>query len=90
MLSQALLGPLVDVLTLIENLGGLEWEGGASVNPCEASSSERTGVSLSSLRGGWVGEDGRKKERRSSQYYPRCAREPLVSWIGHLGKSQVR
>ena len=20
----------------------------------------------------------------------RCAREPLVSWIGHLGKSQVR
>ena len=48
------------------------------MNPCEASSSERTGVSLSSLRGGWVGEDGRKKERRSSQYYPRCPRELLV------------
>ena len=57
MLSQALLGPLVDVLTIIVNLGGLEWEDFASVNPYEASSSERTGVSLSSLlrRMGWGG-----------------------------------
>ena len=45
---------------------------------------------LNHLASGEIGEEERRRDDADPHTSLLCAWEPLVSWIGHLGKSQVR